>query len=245
MMRIESVRPLVRYVDESQAVVDATVTMRLDHDRAAAQLLVTIRGEGGFHDECLVKPGAMSDRVLVRMDLVQPERWWPASMGAQPLYELNVQLLASDLCVDEKTVTFGLTSIRAGVAASAEPCRGELLVNGQVCDIQHVVTVDRINERQLLPATGDSLLVVRDHYGPDVLYQAADRVGILLVQCVPIHVEATPEADVAAEVDRLAAHPSLAGWFVGHLGRVTDMVAEHIARVDPTRAIFRRMPVAC
>lgn len=239
MMHIESVRPLVRYVDESQAVVDAAIVTRRDQGAGNATLLVSISGEGGFHDECTVGVADTTDdaaaRTCVRLDLVQPERWWPACMGMQPLYELSVKLMVGEICVDEKVVTLGLTSIRAGVA--------ELLVNGQVCAIEHVVTVDRINERQLLPAAGNSLLVVRDHYGPDVLYQAADRAGILLIQCVPIHVEATPEVDVALEVDRLAAHPSLAGWFVGHLGRVADMVADHIAKVDPTRTIFRTMPI--
>lgn len=233
MMQIESVRPLVRYVDESQAVVDTTVVTRCDQMANNARLLVSIGGEGGFHDECEAK--ITGDAVRVRMDLVQPERWWPACMGEQPLYELAVKLIVGGVCVDEKVVTLGLTSIRTGGA--------DLLVNGHICEIEHVVMVDNVNERQLLPASGNSLLIVRDHYGPDVLYQAADRAGILLIQCVPIHVEATPEVDVAAEVDRLAAHPSLAGWFVGHLGRVADAVAEHIAKVDPTRSIFRALPV--
>lgn len=237
MTVMESVHPLVRYVDESQAVVDVVVAAPAAQPTDAT-LRVRITGEDGFEDESHVAWPAGADRAQVRLDLVHPDRWWPACMGEQPLYELTAQLLVGDLCIDERTTTLGLTSVRAG-----EPS-GSLLVNGQVCDIRSVVMVDRIDERQLLPATGDSLLLVRDHYGPDVLYQAADRAGILLIQCVPIHVEATPEVELATQISRLVGHPSLAGWFVGHLGHIADAVATHIAAADPTRAIFRVLPDA-
>src|SRR5690606_21495749 len=99
-----------------------------------------------------------------------------------------------------------------------------LIVNGELCAIESVVSVDRSDESRMLPAAGNSLLVVRDHYGTDLLYDAADRAGILMVQCVPIHPQGAPEQDVAVEVSRLASHPSLAGWYVGHLGELTERI---------------------
>ena len=101
----------------------------------------------------------------------------------------------------------------------------------------------RIDERHLLPATGDSLMLVRDHYGTDLLYQAADRAGILTLQCVPIHPLGEPERDVDDQIDRLAAHPSLAGYYVGHLGQLSDELARRIRALDPTRTVFRELPV--
>src|SRR5690606_19083748 len=89
---------------------------------------------------------------------------------------------------DRQTVTFGMTSVRQDAAT--------LLVNGQSCRIGSVVTVDRVQEKQLLPAAGDSLLLVRDHYGTEQLYDAADRAGILLVQCVPL----SPDGRLLPEV---------------------------------------------
>jgi len=105
-----------------------------------------------------------------------------------------------------------------------------------------VVMVDRVNERTLLPATGNSLLLIRDHYGPELLYEAADRAGVLLVQSVPISAEGEPVVEVADEIDRLAAHPCLAGWFVGHLGAVSQRVAERIKTLDPTHIVLERIP---
>src|SRR5690606_12906808 len=88
----------------------------------------------------------------------------------------------------------------------------------------------------------NSLLIVRDHYGTDLLYDAADRAGILMVQCVPIHPSGEPERDVAVEISRLAGHPSLAGWYVGHLGNLSDRLAAAIRTLDPPHTIFRELP---
>ncbi|HEX7008583.1 MAG TPA: hypothetical protein VF184_01285 [Phycisphaeraceae bacterium] len=247
-LHLSAVRPLVRYVDEEQAVIDTHVSAspagwwsgqgQLD---PVVEVLVEIRGSDGFHDEERTPLRLVQGRGRVRLDVVQPNRWWPAGMGDQPLYDLTVSLVMGDQTIGHKTTTIGLTSVRCDASDSARAV-SQLLVNGQVCSIRSLVMVDRVDENQLLPAAGDSILLVRDHYGPDVLYEAADRAGILLIQCVPIDPEGTPEREVTAQVDRLAPHPSLAGWFIGHLGRISDQVAQLIRTLDPTRSIFRELP---
>ena len=108
-----------------------------------------------------------------------------------------------------------------------------------------IVTIGRNDEESVLPVTGDTLLLVRDHYGPNVLYDAADRAGILLIQAVPLTHESGRSIVVRREVDRLASHPSLAGWMVDHIGRIADRVVERIHHLDPTRRVFRQQPGAC
>lgn len=250
-VRLTSVRPLVRYVDEDQAVIDthlftsAGLAAGLDRDDedGIVDVALEINGADGFHDEGRTRVRIVEGSAAMRFEMVRPQRWWPAGMGEQSLYELKVQVTARDELVDERKVTFGLTSVRRDSGDHPSPDDLLLLVNGQVCEIRSVLMVDRVDERALLPASGRSLLLVRDHYGPDLLYEAADRAGILLVQCIPIHPGGTPEVDVQAQVDRLSAHPSLAGWFVGHLGRISDEIAKTLARLDPTRAVFRDFPV--
>ncbi|MEX0746216.1 MAG: hypothetical protein WD118_11495 [Phycisphaeraceae bacterium] len=249
-LKFSSIRPLVRYVDQEQAVVDAQfhVVGRFPHDGRDArdretEVFVEIYGSDGFRDESRSVVRLNEGTGSVRVDLVYPQRWWPAGMGEQSLYELVLSLGVDGDITDRRAVTLGLTSVRPEADDDSE-LEPRLLVNGQTCPIRNVLMVDRIDESQLLPATGDSLLVVRDHYGPDLLYQAADRAGILLVQSVPLHPTASPELDVAAQVDRLSPHPSLAGWFVGHLGGLSDDLACRLRGLDPTRSVFRQFPLA-
>jgi len=246
-LKLSSVRPLVRYVDEDQAVIDTHFNTAGSIPKATAgftgeaDVHVTIQGFDGFHDEGQTRTPVRNGEGSVRFEVVCPQRWWPAGMGDQPLYSLTLRLVHRDSIVDQSTVTFGLTSVRRDKNNDAQDTP-RFLVNGQHCRIQNVIMVDRVDENTLLPATGDSLLMVRDHYGPELLYEAADRAGVLLIQSVPISAQGKPSEEVAKEVDRLAAHPCLAGWFVGHLGEVRDKVCQRIKTLDPTHSVFERFP---
>jgi len=253
----DSLRPLIRYVDEDQAVIDAHFSTHpclpgdapADNANPTVDVLVEIDGRDGFHDEGHTQVTLKDHHAPVRFEIVQPQRWWPAGMGEQPLYELSLSLIDRDDVADRKSATLGFTSVRCcGQASSntqatpANDAMPSLLVNGQVCHFDQVLTVDLVNEHQLLPATGQSLLVVRDHYGPELLYEAADRAGILLIQCVPLDPLGAPQQALAEQVDRLTAHPSLAGWFVGHLGEASQAVSQRIEQLDPTHTVFSNFP---
>ena len=245
---LESVRTLVRYVDEEQAVIEVHTLLRRSlpacdtsegGGHQSLELFLELRSRDGFNDEQCLPLTVRHRRATVRFDVVHPRLWWPAGMGEQPLYELAVSLLVAGQPSDLWTTTLGFTSVKAQRVRQQRTRRPLLMmVNGQPCDIGAVVAVDRVDERRLLPAAGDSLLLVRDHYGPDVLYEAADRAGIMLIQCIPIHPEARPEKEVPAQVSRLASHPSLAGWVIGHQGQVSCRIARRLARLDPMRSLI-------
>ncbi|MEE9212658.1 MAG: hypothetical protein V3U29_08400 [Phycisphaeraceae bacterium] len=250
-VRLASVRPLVRYVDEDQAVIETHLSTRpqvptepTDDVPRDVEVLIEINGSDGFHDEGSTPVQLEDGHGAVLFEMVQPQRWWPAGMGDQQLYELSISLVVRNVLADTHKTTLGLTSVRVPKpdtphTPDASPY---LLVNGRVCDIHSVVSIDAADEQKMLPVAGDSLIIVRGHYGPDVLYDAADRAGILLIQCVPIHPDGTPEAEVQAHVDRLARHPSLAGWCVGHLGQVAQSIAHTIKSLDPTHSVFMDPP---
>lgn len=245
-LRLESIRPLVRYVDREQAVVEIHFTLApwvptpsAPPPPSVVQVRVEIQGNDGFNDEQEQEAPLAGLCGMVRLEVVYPRRWWPAGLGEQALYMLKVSLLADGQAVDSIATTIGLTSVRSTTPSGFSSI---LLVNGQECAIRQVVLIDRIDEQQVLPAAGDSLLVVRDHYGPDVLYDAADRAGVLLVQCVPIHPRAQPEQEMPRQVARLAAHPSLVGWCVGHLGHLSKSIERRLRSLDPTHNVFVDVP---
>lgn len=252
-LSLASVRPLVRYVDEDLAVIDVRFRLRprlagTDADQAvdpnpAVTVHVEIQGDTGFFDEGDTAMRLRDGSGSVRFEMHAPSRWWPAGMGDQALYTVRLCLLdsAGD-AIDEQATTIGLSSVRRDQALG-EDLPPVLLVNGRICSVRDVLMIDSANAAALLPATGESLLLVRDHYGDDTLYNAADRAGILLVQAVPIDETGTPSQTVRAELDRLATHPCLAGYYVGHLGPATERVEHALRQLDPTRAVFGGSPM--
>lgn len=246
--RLGTLVPLVRYVDEQRAVVEArfSVVPALEPPGAATPpraVAVQLRVEGeGFEDVGTATVPLEQQQGRMQFEIADPQRWWPAGMGPQPLYRLSLRLVHDADENSERSVTFGLTSVRRD-RVLGERYSPSLLVNGSICDYHTLLEVDGVHEGQLLPAAGETLLLVRDHFGSEPLYEAADRVGLLLIQCVPLHPEADAEAAVAQQISRLVAHPSLAGYYVGHWGSLSDRVAQTLRQQDPTRSVFRRFPL--
>lgn len=242
------VRPLVRYVDEEQAVVDTHVFLKQSQAasvdrrqrRDGIDVLIQIKGADGRSFER--RTHLSDDQVagMVRVELVSPQRWWPAGMGGQDLYQLSVALVCQSEVIDTWQTTIGLTSVRTDTGES-DVVPPTLLVNGRACEVHNVVPVDPVDEEHLLAVGSDSILFVRHHFGPDVLYHAADRAGLLLVQGIPDPAK-DPRTDLRTQVDRLACHPSLAGYFIDAACSVSNELSAVLREMDPTRRIFRALP---
>lgn len=256
-VRIQSIRPLVRYVDDDRAIVQAHVQLLSplpgSYDETAArltwascnvELMVEVDGFDGFRDVEVMALSPHRLAAVAQIEIIRPELWWPAGMGEQALYRFTATLLVDGEAIQSRTSLLGLTSVRSPnfVVAGSPSSSNPLLVNGRPCPIESVLPIDCRDERRLLPITSQSLLHVRDHYGSDRLYDAADRAGILLLQSIPIHIFGTPEAGLDEEVARLASHPSLAGWFVGNLGALSNDIAQRVRKLDPTHQVFTVVP---
>ncbi|MAX24670.1 MAG: hypothetical protein CMJ19_09220 [Phycisphaeraceae bacterium] len=242
---LAQIKPVVRYVDDEQAVIDTHFRLKPHLPESGIQnpkrvrVLLEVENDDGFHDETFAHVELDHLCGMVRMQMVLPEMWWPAGMGSQALYNVNLTLLKGRRILDKVNTTVGLTSVR--VTDSHFDTR-TFMVNGKPCEIHTIVPVDHVHEDALLPASGDSLIVVRDHYGSDSLFAAADLAGILMVQCVPIAADGKPERELADQISRLSSHPSLAGWCVSPQGRLSKRMAQQLKELDPIHPIIEHSP---
>jgi len=240
-------RPLVRYVDDQQAVLE--FHLKIDwpaalhtapEDGLAVELLA--RDIQGQHTRLMQKLSGVQGEGTVRFSIPDPMLWWPAGMGDQPLYDITLRLMVHDEPADIQTTTMGLSSVRA-IDDVAGP---SLLVHGRPCSIQQVVQIEPPDEKNILPAGAGSLMIVRHHYGSEALYEAADRAGILLIQAIPDPQAACDDSQsqltMQEEVGRLTAHPSLAGWLIESADSLAQKLTTQLSRLDPTRAIFHNLP---
>ena len=233
--KFKAVRLLIRYVDDQQAVIDAVFTVCRKPAAKDGPMELHLWMAGPHNVETAAQSTVHLDgrAGMVRFHIDRPRRWWPASMGEQPLYDCRLTLLVGDESSDSCQVTLGLTSVR-----HQDP--DTLLINGLRYAVDAIVAIKPDEEDELLTVGDQSLLLVRDHFAPDVLYEAADRAGLLLVQAVT-HADS---AEVRSQVDRLASHPSLVGWYVDRQAPQSNRLAHHLEQLDPTRKVLRQLPCA-
>ncbi|MDR0416787.1 MAG: glycoside hydrolase family 2 protein, partial [Propionibacteriaceae bacterium] len=262
--RLASVRPLVEVGDGA-----ATVTVEValagggwgaagpeDGARAAAPApappgdgrlapgwLVTCELTGP--DGRLAAAGAAraAARAAVVLPVPEPRLWWPAGLGGQPLYRLQVALTADGVVLDRVAQRLGLRSVAVDETPDAQGRRWQLVVNGRPLRVRgyNWIPDDLFPSRETRVAArieqaragGANLIRVwgGGHLADEALLDACDERGLLVwhdfpFACAAYSEDAETAALVRAEAEqavvRLCPHPSLALWCGGNeavLGR--------------------------
>lgn len=196
-----------------RAVIDATASQQLT-------FRTVVHDTEHVHEQPVA---AGENRVEWRVDVPGVERWWPHSLGEQPLYPVTVEVLTDpDTVSDRRCCRTGFRTVRlrnwiASVngerlylkGAALAPTRralGEATGEAVVADLDHALDA------------GLDLLRVHTHISVPALYDAADERGLLLWQDLPLHggyarsVKAPAITAARWAVDLLGHHPSLAIW---------------------------------
>jgi beta-mannosidase len=174
------------------------------------------------------------------LEVPRPEGWWPHGHGAQPLYELDLQLRAVDAAEGAPPLSswrrrIGFRTVELDTREDEVGSAFTLVVNGLPLFARGAnwipddcfpsrVTRERYRDRvqQATDANIDLLRVWGGGiYESDEFYDACDEAGVLVWQDFLFACAAYPEddatrAEVAAEaadnVVRLMPHPSLVLW---------------------------------
>ncbi len=159
-----------------------------------------------------------------------PDLWWPAGYGDQPLYTFQVSLDEEirNVTVGFRTITLDYRNDRWGRAMT-------VVVNGKpiFCKGANWIPIDAMPSlqkkdryRQLLgDLVGANMNMVRiwggGQYEQDIFYELCDKLGILVWQDCMFSCSLYPAAapflsevkhEITYQIERLQHHPSLALW---------------------------------
>lgn len=221
-VRIETCRVICREAEEQRAVIAVHVTL----DSADARTVrIRTRVDDRVERDLERSLGKGANSVEWTFGIDNPELWWPYALGEQPLSAVTISVLVDDEVSHERTVRTGLrqVALRNWILA----VNGErLFVKGANLGptraaLAEATPTELARDVELARDAGLDLLRIHGHVTRPELYEAADRLGMLVWQDFPLQwgyarsVRRPAVRQAAAMVDVLAHHPSIVVW-CGH-----------------------------
>jgi beta-mannosidase len=154
--------------------------------------------------------------------VAEPPRWWPRSLGEQPLCTLELAVVVNGTASDTRVLRTAFREIRCDewrFSVNGEP----LFLKGADLGPQRALLAD-VDDALARGDVGDALdanldfLRVHSHVAPRALYDAADEAGLLLWQDLPLQwayargVRKQAVRQARALVDQLGHRPSVFAW---------------------------------
>ena len=230
--RLATVRPLVT-VTEGHGSVEVHADVERVTGSGPVRVAATVAGR-----RTEVEVGADGTAVL-RLDVPDPDLWWPRGHGAQPLYPLEVALLSGDTELDTWRRQVGFRTVTLDTAPDPDGTPFVIVVNGRPIQVRGAnwipddcfpSRIDRTRyERSIGNATEAGMNLLRvwggGIYESEDFYEICDRDGLMVWQdflfaCAAYAEEEPMLSEVVAEareaVTRLAPHPSLVLWNGGN-----------------------------
>ena len=196
-----------------------------------AKATVTFKGKGAGAATAALKEGKANMQIAV----ADPQLWWPAGMGAQPLYTVKVELLGErGTILDSSSKRIGLRTLRTIEQTKEMPLH--FVVNGVAffskganwipadC-FANRVTKD-ILRRYVEDAVAANMNSLRlwggGYYEDDALFDFCDELGVCVWMDFKFGCTTYPSFDAAFlesvqqeardNLKRLRHHPSIAVW---------------------------------
>ncbi len=231
-VRIETLRVLCPRADAQRATLELAADLDTNEALTVRVRTVVRQGSHEVDHEAEHALAADDNAITWRVDVDDPALWWPHALGDANLahVEVSVFVVADDATLDlvasdARSVTTGLRSV------SMRDFRWT--VNGErlfIKGVNHGPTRQRLADASAEDVARDieqakqanlDLVRVHAHVARPELYDAADRLGVLLWQDMPLQwgyargLRKQAARQARAAVDLLGHHPSIALW-CGH-----------------------------
>ncbi|MEM8620830.1 MAG: hypothetical protein AAGF73_14020 [Actinomycetota bacterium] len=225
-IRIDRLRVLCRDADDRRAHL--RLLARVDSDQ---QRTVTVRtsvtGAADAGDERDFTVAAGGNEIEWTLDIVDPQLWWPRTLGEQALATVAVEVLVDGRRSDRRERRTGLRQVDWDNWVCS--INGErLFLKGATIDPLPTALGDaaapeaavRSADEAIRTATTLGLDAIRiaGHIADRRWYDAADEAGLVVLQDFPLQgghargVRGQAVDQARAAVDQLAHHPSLVMW---------------------------------
>lgn len=217
--RIDRLRVLCRDADAARAHLLLRASVDCDQSRS-----VVVRT---FVDGDVV---TVSDRRLAAganelnwsVDIANPQLWWPRSLGDQPLTTVEVEIEIDGHISDSRTRQTGLRVVAwnnwsCSVNGERLFLKGANLLPTRA-GMADATAGEMRRDIELAADAGLDVLRVHGHIAPRQIYEAADELGMLLLQDFPLQwgyarsVRGQAIIQAQAAVDQLGHHPSIIQW---------------------------------
>ena len=220
-IRIDDLRVLVLEADDDRAII--RVGGALDSaTTATVEILTTVSNTHSIeHTQEMVLARGRNE-IEWHVAVEKPDLWWPFSLGAQPLYEVEVTVKINETSSDTKSRRTGLRSFElknwiASVNGEQIFLKGTNFGPSNA-DLSSISPDDYRRDLTLAKNAGLDLVRVHGHVAHPDLYAEADKLGILIFQDFPlqwgysrgIRTQATRQA--TALVHQYGHHPSIVLW---------------------------------
>jgi beta-mannosidase len=238
--RVESLRVVQNQLDKDSAQMTAEVEVVSSGERDATITVENVTDKGAPARQP-VRLAAGTNKVAVNFTITRPRLWWPAGMGAQPLYDIRARLLVagrgqdSFRQVDESAARVGLRTVELRQQPDKDGKSFTFVVNGVPVFAKGAnwipadsfptrITAERY--RQLLESARDANMNMLRVWGggiyeSDEFYRLCDELGLLVWQEFMFACSMYPgdqafldsvRAEAVDNVKRLRNHPSIVIW---------------------------------
>jgi exo-1,4-beta-D-glucosaminidase len=149
---------ITHFTDDSLHHADLTVMAEL-HNVSADAVEGVLEGsfeEHKFRQNVKLAPGEVRSvrfdpKDFVELQVKNPKLWWPAPLGQQNLYQLNMRFVIGNAVSDEQQIHFGIREITAELnGPSATPGKMYHIGSGKIVDTDTRPLLFRINRKKIL-----------------------------------------------------------------------------------------------
>ncbi len=245
-VRLNRVRLRCTSAEVDRAAVG--VGTELDSDRACAvEVRTTVAGVEHVTEHRLAEGPNLFDWTI---DIPDPQRWWPHALGDQPMHTVRIEVVCDGQVSHAVERRIGLRSLRWD--------DWNLWVNGERLFLKGAnqgpapmalgeASAEELRADMVLARdTGLDLVRLHAHINRPELYEAADELGMLIWQDLPLQwgyartVRRRAMRQAEAAVDLLGHHPSVALWCAHNEPLAIDPRMEQArSRIDVVRLLAR------